>query len=282
MSFTGVNRTRLPPGYTWARTDQAEDRVRNLSTLVVGIAVLLCAGACQAIQAGATGQIGIRFLNVPPVPITTTSAPVTLNGTGGFGLLTQLDIPAGKFQIDAGMLDVTDPASAPVKGVQATLANDAGAFQGVGGAGFSGVMAIQGVAKVCLFTACPAALANLSIPLAVVGAAGTDFATAAVNLTVQGAPWTSGTALIGTNTAMGSVGPAPNTASPGGHIQLVSPIYVSTNIGAFAVVPVFATMDLTIPEPGQLVLMSASIAGLAACGIAKRRRREGSAPSGTG
>ena len=256
--------------------------MRNLSALVVGIVLLLGAGESQAAQASATGNIGLKILNLPLVEIPTTAAPVTLNGTGGFGPLTKLDVPAGKFQVEGGLLDVTDPGSAPLKGVVVTLANEAGAFDGAGGGGFGGLMAIQGVAKVCLFTPCTNTLANLSVPLGVVGFGGYDYGTAAVNLTVQGAPWTSGTAVIGTNTMMGGLGPASNTASPGGHIQLVSPVFVSTNIGASAIVPVFAIMDVTIPEPGELLLMSASIAGLAGCGFAKRRRPRRSATLGKG
>jgi hypothetical protein len=256
--------------------------MRKLSALAIGIVLLLGAEASRAALASATGQVELKILNLAPVEIPSTGAAITLNGTGGFGHLTKLDIPAGKFQVEGGLLDVTDPGSAPIKGVQVTLANQPGAFAGSGGAGFTGIMAIQGFAKVCLFALCPAAVANLSVPLAVVGSAGTQVATAAVNLTVGGAPWTTGTAVIGTNTMMGGVGPASNTASPGGHIQLVSPVFLSTNIGASAIVPVFVIMNVTIPEPGQLLLMSATIAALAACGFVKSRQREGDAPSGTG
>ncbi len=222
-----------------------------------------------------TGEIRFKILALPDAIIPGHN-DVTLNGAGGFGHLTQLDLASGAFDViqDGVLLPITDPAGAPIKGVKLNIANGVGAFQGAGNSGsFGGVMPLDGVAKVCLFTTCATAVANLTVPLNVVGAAGTAFTSAAVNLTIKGAPWTTGTVAIGTSTAMGGVAPVSNTASPGGSIQLVTPVFVSTNIGASAVVPIFVAMDLTIPEPGQLALMATSVAGLVALGVARRRVR---------
>jgi hypothetical protein len=237
--------------------------------------VILGAGTAHAVVTTFTGEVRFKILTLPDVVIP-GHGDVTLNGNGSFGHLTQLDLASGAFDVlqDGVLLPITDPAGAPIKGVQLNLRNGVGAFQGAGNSGsFGGVMPLDGVAKVCLFTTCSHSVANLTVPLNVIGVAGTAYTSAAVNLTVNGAPWTTGTVAIGTASAMGAVHPASNTATPGGDIQLVTPVYVSTNIGASAVVPIFVTMDLTIPEPGQLALMAASAAGLVALGVAKRRPR---------
>ena len=108
------------------------------------------------------------------------------------------------------MVPITTPAAFPVAGLQITAANGAGDFVKPGG----GSMPILGVAKVCLFGPCSAAVANLEVPLDVVGVGGTTYVTGPVNVTVVGAPWTTGTAVIGTSTVMGySHGPASQTSS---------------------------------------------------------------------
>lgn len=70
---------------------------------------------------------------------------------------------------------------------------------------------------------------------------------------------------------MGGVAPLSNTGAPSGVVTLVTPIYVSTSIGAFAVLPGFATLTLHfVPEPGTLVLLGASIVALAWAGRTRR------------
>jgi hypothetical protein len=140
-------------------------------------------------------------------------------------------------------------------------------------------MQIHGVAKVCLFKACgknPAA--NLSVPLDVVGVGGTVTATGSVNVTVKGAPWTVGFATLSPNTPNFQIagfrhGPASNavSSSASGTVRLVTPIHVSTNLGASPVVLSWAVLDLHfVPEPSTLLLLSGGIAGLVMLGRSKR------------
>ncbi|RIL02024.1 MAG: hypothetical protein DCC71_16880 [Proteobacteria bacterium] len=133
-----------------------------------------------------------------------------------------------------------------------------------------------GVAKVCLFGDCDAdPVANLSVPISVLGQGGSAAVTGPVNLTVVGAPWTTATVAIGSLTAKGFArGPQGQTSStlqPSGTIRLVTPVFISTNIGTSAVVPAFGFLTLHfVPEPGTLVLVGAGLAVLVRAGARRR------------
>jgi hypothetical protein len=174
------------------------------------------------------------------------------------------------------LVPVTDPAASPIFGVIIAAHNANANFAGVGNAGFGGTMPLNGSARVCLFASCGKAnnAANLNIPLSVVGGpGGSTTVTGAVNLTVVGAPWTTGTAAVGTITQMGFALPNSNTGANSGVVRLVTPIFISTNIaGASAVVPAFAFLTLHfVPEPGTLMLLGSGIAGLVAFGRSRVR-----------
>jgi hypothetical protein len=190
------------------------------------------------------------------------------------GHLQSLDVPEGAFRATAFTVTVTAPSAAPVGGIQVTAHNGAGSFDRPNG----GAMPILGSARACLFGACPVALANLVVPLSVVGAGGTVTAAGAINVTVIGAPWTTGTAVVGTATAMGFArGPAAqssSTAQASGDIQLVTPIRILTNLpGDFAELPAFGvlTMHFT-PEPTTVALVGGGLVATALLGRRKRTR----------
>jgi PEP-CTERM motif len=234
------------------------------SFLAIGVA-----GQAQAVNLGFTGDLTISLVgNNVSIP---GSGTAVVNGSGPGGHITSLQLAGGTFMTTGFVLPITDPAAAPIKGLQVTASNLGGT---VSGGTLAGVIGLSGTTKVCLFGPCSAAVANLAVPLAPVGNGGAAFVTAAVNLTVIGAPWTSGTVAIGTVTAMGGGAPASNTGAPSGNLTLVTPVFVSTNIGASAVVPVFGIMNLHfVPEPGTLVLLGSGIAGLVAFGRSSRNRK---------
>jgi hypothetical protein len=199
----------------------------------------------------------------------------TVNGSASGTHLNSLALPASAFATANLIVPQTDPSAYPINGFQVTASNGAGFFSG---GSLGGVMSVLGVAKVCLFGSCPAAVANLSVPLSVVGAGGTATVDGAVAVTVVGAPWSTGTAFAGTLSAMGFAhGPASlasSTAQVSGTVRLVTPIFISTNIGASSVIPAFGFLTLHfVPEPGTLLLFGGGIAALIGLG----RRRSASA-----
>ena len=247
--------------------------MRKLSyALAASLLVFGLAGQAHAVALGFTGTLEIQLATLNPVVVEGTGIAI-VNGDGAAGHLTGFQIPASPFATAGFVLPVTDPVVFPIAGVQVTGHNAAGNFAGSGGAGFGGSMAIIGASKICLFGTCGAAVSNLSVPLTVVGVGGVALVTGAVNLTVLGAPWTTGTAAIGTAfTQMGGVSPQSNTGAPSGTVTLVTPIFVSTNIGASAIVPAFGILTLHfVPEPGTLMLLGSGIAGLVAFGRSRVR-----------
>ena len=97
---------------------------------------------------------------------------------------------------------------------------------------------------------------------------------AAVNITTIGAPWTAGTAAVGTATVNGfqhgAASLASSTAAASGSVRLVTPLFISTNISGTAVIPAFGFLDLHfVPEPGTLLLLGGGIAGLVLLGRTK-------------
>ncbi len=251
--------------------------MRGRRTLAwIGIAVgLISTGFAR--EGGAavlpfSGELALQIAAFDPIGISGAGFAFVEGRQGDSDHLATMRIEASPFGATGIQVPVSDPEAFPIAGVVATVHNGAGGFaenaQGVLG----GALPIFGVAKVCLFGPCTQSpTANLSVPLTVVGNGGTAVVTAAVNLTVIGAPWTTGVAAIGTTTARGVArGPASGTTSTlhaSGTVRLVTPIFISTNIGASPVVPAFGYLTLHfVPEPGTALLVGAGIAGLIGAG----------------
>jgi len=258
--------------------------MRRLFVGAVVAGLLVCAAdRAEAVALPVVGDLHLQvhvLLGLPgdgyrrlPDVVVQGSGVATVNGSSGAGHLTALDLSAGFFSAAMKALPVTDPGTNPIRGLQLTAANGTGAWSGVGGDGFGGVMPLAGSLKACLFSACSAAVVNVVVPLTPVGVGGSEFRAGAggVELTVIGAPWTTATATVGTLTRMGGGGPASSTGAPSGAVTLVTPVLLSTNVAG--VVPIFATLQLHfVPEPGTLALLGTGIAALVAFG---RRMRSG-------
>ena len=269
-----------------APPEGSDMRLGSLGAAMVGALALL--GAVQA-NAGSLPFVGSLSISVAGFPVSAIGSGTAIVSTTG-NHIDALSIPASPFNAVARVAPVTDPAAAPIKGIQATFHNGGGAFAG---SALGGPMTVNGIIKVCLFRVCSNAFANMSVPLthhgqSRPGLTGTvtfgvggiltvysDTAGSTTNLTLRGAPWTAGVAAIGTITQMGFAhGPASgssSTAQASGAIRLVTPFFISTNIGASAVVPTFGILDLHfVPEPSTLLLLAGGIAGLVMVGRSKR------------
>jgi hypothetical protein len=242
-------------------------------------AALLALGVAGQANAGPslfTGALAIQLATLPPIALPGAGIAI-VNGSGGGAHLNTLQLAGGTFMTTGFTLTISPPAGGAIAGIQVTASNTAGNFFGGSLAGtLGGQMSINGFAKVCLFFTCGAPPpANLNVPLNVVGVGGAAAVGAAVNVTVIGAPWTTGTAAVGTVTVMGfghgAASGTTSTAGPSGVVQLVTPIFVSTSVAGSEVVPAFGILALHfVPEPGTLVLLGSGIAGLVMFGRSRR------------
>jgi hypothetical protein len=249
-----------------------------LSSLAAGLVLLGLAASSEAAQLpfrNATISVQISTLEPLTVP-SSGSISGTLNGSVGATAVQSATMPAGAFAVTGFVVPVTDPGAAPIAGVQATIMNAVGSFTAAGGGAgnFGGVMGLIGVNKVCLFAACPSAVANVTVPISVVGKGGKAYATFYVNVTVGGAPWTSGTLMVPTQMG-GSLNTTGGRGAPGtdgyAAVKLVTPIFVSTNIGSSALVPAFSVLEFEVPEPDVLALGAAAVGALVVLGVRRRK-----------
>lgn len=243
---------------------------------LVAVVTAAMAGEAHAVSATFTGSLAVVISALPPIAVSGSGSAV-LNGSSGPGHLSSISFGSGVFAGGAS-IPVTDPAAFPIGGVKASVVSGSASFA------LGGVMPVQGLANVCLFGACNASVANVNVPFTQNGTRGIGIGGPAikvaglVNVTVQGAPWTTGVAAIGSVTQTGFVhGPASGGASSAaqnsGVIKLVTPVVINTNIGASPTLPAFGVLTLhfdnIVPEPGTMLLLASGVIGL---GVLGRKR----------
>jgi hypothetical protein len=189
------------------------------------------------------------------------------------GALTTLVLPAGAFATTAVF-----PGGGLVGELQVTAANGAGSFL-LTAMGGGGAMPALGNLRLCLLTSCSAAPVVLSLPLSVVGAGGTAMVAGPPAITIEGAPWTKGTAsimgpgftTIFAGTAHGPASLPGSTAQAGGILELVTPILVATSLPGLGNLDSFAILHIEfLPEPGALLPLAGAL-GCAVLGLSRLR-----------
>jgi len=198
-------------------------------------------GHAVAAPSIASGSLSIVISSLPAISV---ARDVEVQVGGLPGSVSGISLPGTQLATTASV-PVSDPAAFPIGGIKASIVQGPGAFTG-GPAALQGTMPIRGLLHICLFGGCNASVANVDVPLTHAGRGvglGGDpiMVQGLVNVTVQGAPWTTRTVTVGTATAMGYL----DFGGTGGSLQAVTPIVIHTNIGASPTLPAFAILNLS-------------------------------------
>jgi hypothetical protein len=285
--------------------------MRKLSSL--GVLAVLLAGlgpadpaAAALVEWAGTLRLTIEWtsLHLPPV-VSPGTGVATVNGSGGAGHLNTLRL-AGGLTRSLVTIPITDPNVTETPSVVVSgLGLGTGTLDGISGGpplGSQNTMPVAGLVKVCILVAgcsvyipIPLVTANSQVGMGVGGSltVNTFSKGGALRMSLEYAPWTIGVASIRnittetpngaittyTKTLQGFVhGPASGTSSTAtisGVIQIVTPVFIETNLEApDTYQALWAEVKLHfVPEPGMALLLGCGIAGLLLLGRSGLRKR---------
>jgi hypothetical protein len=257
-------------------------RIRPGLALVAGLAWLAALGAPPARAELLPVQVELSIDGIGGgAPVGTATGMASVNGSGGGAHLASLALSAG--------LVATTSTSTPATPTLFTklivsVSNASGSFT-AGGAGLAGVLPLPGNVRLCLLLACAV---FVDLPLTESGTRGVGVGGSPISVTVlgvnvalQGASWSTGvvsavsgsTPVFASGFAHGPLSLTSSTAQPGGEVQLVTPIAVSTSDsgGPIADLALFGRLTVHfVPEPGNGLALALGAAAVFALG---RRRR---------
>jgi hypothetical protein len=240
------------------------------------------------------GRLTLRIEALETVSL--LEAPAGAPATGTVDLtrtattLSSLAIVAGALSVEGASVALSDPALDPIVELTGSFANEAATFSGSGSA-FGGSMGLRhpanpaepGVVGFCLFFPCDDPnQPDLEIPLGVVGIGGQDVVDDGVVVTITGAPWTIGSAVVPLEGGAESVQSGSLTLLGDGYlrVRLVTPVSIEIDAPGFPDIPsrlaAFGLLDLEVapvPEPGPLAAGLAALGALAGVGATRGRSR---------
>jgi len=262
-------------------------RVQRL--FAVGLAILVC-GAATPIFAESlpfVSTFAVEGLG-PQAPVATATGTAAVNGAGPLGHLSSVAVPSNLLSISTTITPTPNPTSPPpFSFLVVRMDNAAGSFsESATTAPLEGEMAVPGNIRVCILFGCGS---FFDVPLTSQGTRGVGLSggpivrPGAVAVTVQGAPWTTGTVVITTTSgtvngvgfAHGPASATSSTANPGGVVKLVTPVTITTKslLSPPSVISLVASFEVEIiPEPAALTLLLPGIGVLLTLGAVRLRR----------